>query len=409
MIFFYLLVFVMPLSSHPLWAKVTGDLTVVKYLGGACVLYAFLDLAWQQRIPNFLKTWQARWFLLLLLMVAISYQLNGNGAWQSSPLLSYLSFLLLFVATVSCLDTLQRVRRTLLVATGSSAFASLYVIREWQQNHGLYAEFRPGWISGDANYYSLSVILVLPIAFALIRTPRSLWERWLCIGCMSVSLIGLMLAASRGGFLGLVAATLFMVLRSPHRLRNLSLIAVVLVPLVFVIPASPLQRLLHPTGGDNKAADRRVDLWRVGLKMIRDNPGFGIGVGNYKTLMDQYEGPYSSLEAGVAHNSYIEITAELGFAGMLVFFGVLVSALRSIERTRKLFLENRNRAFADISLAIEAGFVAYVVSAFFLSAEYQKFFWLLVFLTISLSTTARSRKRSVRTARRPEPAVEAVA
>jgi hypothetical protein len=38
MIFFYILIGVMPLDKHPLWSHALGGLTLVKYLGGACLL-----------------------------------------------------------------------------------------------------------------------------------------------------------------------------------------------------------------------------------------------------------------------------------------------------------------------------------------------------------------------------------
>jgi O-antigen ligase len=218
---------------------------------------------------------------------------------------------------------------------------------------------------------------------------------------MGISLIGLMLAASRGCFLGLIAAALFMILRSPKRLRNLVVITLVLIPPALWAPASPLRRLLHPTAGDTDSSDRRLDLWRVGLNMVRENPLFGVGVGNYKILMDQYDN--SNLAAGIAHNSYLEVVAELGVVGAFTFLGLLISAFRSAERSRKLFLARRNRIFADISLAVEAGLIAFVVSAAFLSAEYQKFLWLLIFLTISLPATLPLRKRKIT---QPEPVAE---
>ena len=44
MIFFYALVGVMPLTQHHFWARFVGELTIFKYIGGACVLPDRLEL-----------------------------------------------------------------------------------------------------------------------------------------------------------------------------------------------------------------------------------------------------------------------------------------------------------------------------------------------------------------------------
>jgi O-antigen ligase len=203
----------------------------------------------------------------------------------------------------------------------------------------------------------------------------------------------LMLAASRGGLLGLIAATLFIVVRSPRPVRNLLTTGFLLALLLLLAPASPLQRILHPSHSDIEASDRRVQLWKVGLTMVRANPLFGIGVGNYKPFMSSYMSGDTQLDAGIAHNSYLEIATEMGFLGLTIFVGFLVCTFHSVERTRKVALLRGYSAIAQLSLGLEAGLVGYMVSAFFISAEYQKLFWLSAFLVSCLSSIIQSRIR----------------
>ena len=68
------------------------------------------------------------------------------------------------------------------------------------------------------------------------REEKSVWSRSFCLACLVVTLIAVMLAASRGGFLGLLAAALFIVWRSPHRIRNFVVIAACLAPLTLIVP-----------------------------------------------------------------------------------------------------------------------------------------------------------------------------
>ena len=91
--------------------------------------------------------------------------------------------------------------------------------------------YRPGWVTGDPNYYSVSALLCLPLAFYLLRTDQPRWERWFCLGSIGLILFGLILAASRGALIGLAAASLLAVGRSQHRGRNFLLLLVVSAPI----------------------------------------------------------------------------------------------------------------------------------------------------------------------------------
>jgi O-antigen ligase len=403
-IFFYLLIGVMPLSQHHLWGATVGEATVFKYLGAVCVLYAVFYLASRKGIPPFFDSWQARLFFLLWILAAVSnFTKTLSSAPLSDPFLSYTSFLFLLFVTVSVVDSLRRLHNVLLVAIGSVAFASLYVIREWQKYHGLYADFRPGWVVGDPNYFTISALLCLPLAFYLMLRAQWRWERWFCLGCLLVTLLAVTLAASRGGFLGLVAGFLFVVWRSRRRLRNLALIGALLIPLSLLWPASPLQRLLHPTHSDVEAGDSRLVAWKAGLHMIRDYPVTGVGLGNFKPMMVRYTPAGESVDS-VAHNSYIEIAAELGLPILLVFLTMLYFSFRTLGRVRRAALRSGAVLLGQAALGLQAGLLGYAVAAFFLSAEYQKLFWLVIFLSSCLpalahSTVGASEPKAIRPAR----------
>src|SRR5712691_6951625 len=127
----------MPLSQHHLWGRRVGELTIFKYVGAACVLYAVLRLATAGTFPAYFRTWQARLLVVLYVIATASYFTKRlPGAFELSPLLSYISFLLLFFVTLTVVDSLGRLRWVLLVAVGSVAFASIYVIREWEKYQG---------------------------------------------------------------------------------------------------------------------------------------------------------------------------------------------------------------------------------------------------------------------------------
>src|SRR5688572_13131332 len=171
MTFYYGLITVMPLIKHPLWAMVVGDLTMIKYLG-ACTLVAALVYLGARPTPlRMFDTPQALGFVCFAAWGIIAFLTMGPPyPFEMSALMSCISFLLLFFVTHVLVDSFGRLKMSLLVAVGSVAFASLYILREWQNMSGLYgAGYRPGWVTGDPNYYSVSALLCLPLAFYLLR------------------------------------------------------------------------------------------------------------------------------------------------------------------------------------------------------------------------------------------------
>ena len=70
-------------------------------------------------------------------------------------------------------DSLQRLRWVILMAIGSVAYASLHLIREWQKYGGMAAGYRPGWVVGDPNYYSISALLCIPMRRAIIAAGNT--------------------------------------------------------------------------------------------------------------------------------------------------------------------------------------------------------------------------------------------
>ena len=400
MLLFYLLVSVLPLARHPLWSAFVGDLTVVKYVGIGSAAYAVVYLAVRTTRARFFETAQARWFVLFAAAGMASYMAWGIPVYRLgiSPFFSFVSFLLFFFTTVAVVDSVKRLRLSLVVAVASVGFASLHVIREWQK-YGGFGDYRPGYVTGDANYYSLSALITIPIAFYLLKARPRPWERWLCIACLAVTLLGLTAAASRGGLLGLGVAIVWAAVQTRQRWRLLGLAAVVMIPLLLASPSSPLRRLVSPNLSDREATDNRLAAWRAGLSMVTAEPLTGVGVGNFQPLIGQYARPGEDVGT-VAHNMYLEIAAEMGLPGLAIFVAILWSAFRTLRRVRRQTRRDGPLILYQSATGLEAGLIGFLAACFFVSAQYQRLFWFAVFLTMVLPSLVR---REARRARGPQP------
>lgn len=391
MILFYFLITQMPLDQDPTWGQFLGAATLIKYLGLACVFYALMYMVSRGSTPRYLATSQSRIYMLFLLIASISYWFMGpTFSIRTSPFISLLSMAFLFFVTLSTVDTLSRLRWTLLAALASMGWASLFVMREWQRD----PMWRPGSIAGDANYFALDACFVLPLAFVFVWRSRVRWERLFALGCLIATIGSTILGASRGGFIALAVAFLWLVLHSARPLRNFILIAVLVTPPVLLLPSSPLRRLMHPKYSDMTGENDRLIAWKAGLRMIRQHPLMGIGLGEFKPKMLQYADPGVGFTS-IAHNTYLEIAAETGIPNFLVFVAMLFCTYLTLNKVRRQAADSGPPIVYIAATGIQAGFVGYFVGAFFLSSEYLKLFWLWMFLGMVLPSflTNRSQKR----------------
>ena len=392
MIFFYILVISLPLNNHWL-LQGRGDFTVFKFLGLACLPFALGHFFFRSAPPVFNAIVPALSASFVIEM--LSY--FSHGGTLAGPLFANrISMLLFFFLLVALVDSMVRLRRVILVMIGSVAIASVYVVRDWQFNR-MYEGYRPGSITGDANYFALcaSACMLLALQLALSRPSR--WEKRYLYACLAVTSVAFLMAASRGGFVGFGIGLLFLMYRSGRGVRVLALIAILIVPLLLIVPNTSIQRILNPGQGDQEAVDARHITWMAGFRMIQAHPIGGIGLGAFKRVVLQYEAADDKPVQTLAHNTYIETAAELGIPGFLAYIALIFSSFRALKRAAR----SREPRLREIAIGFQAALLAAVVCAFFVSAAWLRFLWLIMFLPACLPAIQQT---IVRTA--PAPALD---
>ena len=388
------LIAILPLKQHPIWTGSGGEASGIKYVGAACVVYAVIHLANRGRWPHYLGTWQARWFLLFALLAYSSYLRTGL-VFSSMYILGLTSLLFLYFILVSVIDSPKRLRWVVLTAVASLGWASLYVVKAWLVNRGWATGYRGAWVVGDENHFAISAICAIPLAWFMAQRRGPAWERCFLRGCMLLTFVATILAASRGGLFGLVAALLFMVIRSPHRGRNFAIVFVLFSVFNIAYPRSPLQRLIHPNVNDSGSEVAHLAAWHAGLQMIGEHPLAGVGVGEFERRMKKYLPEWYDGAVSMAHNAYISVAAEMGIPGLLLFLSVLIATYLSLERTY------RNKAAPTLitrtAVALQAGLIGVSISASFISAELHEHLWFIIVMSMCLPPLAqRAQARAAR-------------
>lgn len=387
MIIYYIIIALSPCSAPPLVSRIFGSRDAFKILGGICVIYAIFYLLKKGTAPQFFKTWQARGFVVLVALAAASELTMGLKPLLGSAFVIYIDIVLFFFVTLVLVDSVHRLEWALLATVAGVAYASVDVIREWWRFHSIYPGYRAGTSVGDPNYFATSAVIALPFAFFMILHGDKRWKRLFCLVCLPISLLAIAFTGSRGGLVALVVAFLLVIWFSQHRARNLILACILIAPFLAFAPSSPVRRLLNPDAGDKKSEEARLITWRAGLNMFEAHPLTGVGLDNFELVVLSYEkGPK---DLNIAHNSYIELLAELGFAGPILFLIIVIAAVVALDRARRQSRLRGPPALYYCAMGLEAGLTGFLVGAIFLSAEYVKLLWMVVFLSICVTRLVR--------------------
>jgi O-antigen ligase len=378
---YYLLLILMPFWNYPRLPKFGETLTVIKLVGIAAVLAAALHSFLTGTQARLLKWSESKLFLLLLIWICISSYTISRWEWAENPFTSSISIAAYLYPTLIFVSSLEAVRKACFCIVFSMLLASYSVFSQFVK----YNVGRPGGVVGDPNYYALVSVTVLPLCVLLWSGAKGVARVGLGLATILI-IASTMLGASRGGFVSLVFCFVYLGWRSRRRLIMLAAFFAAVLVLDSLLPHSPLDRFSQPDNATKISTEARKQLLEAGWAMIRTHPVTGVGLGMYKPLVPQYHPALQS--GGVGHNTYVEVAAELGLPALGIFVGILCTAWLRARQTASWFEESGNQFAAQVARALEAGIASYAVAALFLSAQFAKQLWTMIWFGLALARIA---------------------
>jgi len=189
-------------------------------------------------------------------------------------------------------------------------------------------------LSLDSNDAATIFAVCLPFALGLARTAgvgRKVW--WL--GAAALLMFGVVATGSRGGSLALMASSVVFALGLKGGSRFGYLAVMVLLGLAAWQwgPPDYRARMTALIKGESDYNQTeyvgREAIWKRGRMYYRQNPLLGVGAGNFMVAEgQQLEKMGLTGKWSAAHNSYIQVFAELGTPGGLLFLGILLGGIR---------------------------------------------------------------------------------
>jgi O-antigen ligase len=272
---------------------------------------------------------------------------------------------------------------------------------------------------GDPN--ELAALLVAGTAFAIalsVVSRQNPVARVVAIGAGLLFLFGIFYTVSRGGLVALAVAIVAACLMSGRYRVQATIVGGLTALFVVVYFASfagidQRERVTTVQGGSG-----RSDIWKVGWRMVEDKPVIGVGSGNFNVSSIHYllvapgaieRDEFFVSTPKVAHNSYLQVLAELGIVGIALFLWIIGFAIWCALRAARWFGRVGDTEMEIVARAMVVALVGILAADFFITEQYGKQLWLLLGLGPALLGVARrTYPDAVEEKRKPARQVRAV-
>ncbi|MEN9538106.1 MAG: hypothetical protein RLZZ126_341 [Pseudomonadota bacterium] len=382
------------LSAYFMWSW-TGLLSITTYLYGSAAGYPYVAIFAAITLVRVLVTKEVvldRLFdgvtakLLALfaghaLLVAIFAYPDLSRNWElATNILKTVLFCLLMPFLLS---TRTRIQAFVLVFASVLVFSGMIDGLKFLSSGG--GHLAPGIAKyGDNNHYASILCMGLPLCIYVATQTKSQWVK---LGFLAVSflvILAVLATRSRGGFAGLLAIALWLIVLSDRKILGVLLVAAGGVLILYFAPDGWADRMNTIESADQDASFMgRVGAWKVSSAIAIANPVFGGGFRAVQALpvwlqfQDATSLPFFSNIATIgkgkaAHSIWFEVLGDMGFVGLIIFVTLIGNAFVNLLSIKALVRQIGASAQWAGSLAnmLGASLFAFVVTGSLLSSAY---------------------------------------
>lgn len=283
-----------------------------------------------------------------------------------------LAFCGAFFFTVNKVKTKNRIERIMIVIILTGVLETLYGLLEYftrQQYIPFLVKYRvqPDIVTGtflDRNHFAYYLGLCIPVGIGLL-IARSKEMRFKVLLGLAVAIMSLavILSGSLSGIASLlislvVTAAIFLCLKDKRFIP-----VFILIGLASFLGLGRVIYILSEKG--------RITQWQDTIKLIKDFPVFGTGLGTYASIFPKY----NSVKTYVIHNharqEYLELLSETGILGFFIItFGFALffwQILKKLGKTDSPYL--KGMGFGVIILIINISFNGFLNSNLYIPAH----------------------------------------
>jgi len=148
-----------------------------------------------------------------------------------------------------------------------------------------------------------------------------------------ILLFNVFLLQSRAGLIGMFIYAIWSLVVASRRTKvNILYMFLIVVAIIAIILTGRFERIVSNFSSFSwkslQKTEIRLSIWKDAVKVIREKPLFGYGIGDGKSILISQYGKDSLKEAKNerynAHNEFLEVLIQLGFVGLFVLLAILI-------------------------------------------------------------------------------------
>lgn len=316
--------------------------------------------------------------LALLLLCCISFFFSVSRPDSVEAIALLLSYITIFYVTVYFCRTRRNQRElvyviciiaSLPVLIGFLKFMDMIPFSLWNYDDLHYPKTFLTGVFGNYNHLAGYLEMVIPLMLILFvtRTRRG-WRKAALICWVLIFVICHILTLSRGGWISLGGALLFMTLillsnkkfTSKKLLITLCSTASVLV--FFVLSGSRLFERMMSLAEEEVVlgVNGRMRIWKGTLTLIKEHIFVGTGPGTFAIVFPRFQPPGTTARFYQAHQDYLQFISEIG----VFFIPLLCWMLYALFRSGFKGLHSRSRQKWGVTLGAMTGIFAILIHSF---------------------------------------------
>ena len=322
------------------------------------------------------------WTAALVAWSALTLPITGDPLTAIAELKEWIVALVAGVAAYTIVTDVRRARAAFgAVAVTGAAIGALMLIIALRSPLGpvlaiLLKQVDLPW--GRSNYLAGILILSLSVALGLAASSPRWRARLAWTGCLGLCALGLVLSASKGAIVALVAGLLVAYVPAGRASRvGIAALAVLLVAGVALFVAGPLHEVLAyrtQQSALSYSVGERWDLYALAWNRYLHAPLVGVGLNNFSVAAHRLTGVDT-----VPHNFELGFLVELGPVGLAIAVAWMVAALALARRAAR----NARGPDRALAIAVASGIVGFAVHNQIESTIYGEQYKVLLFVVLA--------------------------
>lgn len=394
--------------GHPLWSVMAAlftynlvpDILTLLLIYGIFGLYIFRKLTRKERIFQVEEQEVMAYIYFILMIIATATSSMVSGSFRDLAI--HTAGVLLMILILDQTKERKNFHKIVCILSLATTILALYGI--FQYFTGI--EIKEEWVDvasnsamrarvysifGNPNIFAEYLVMMTPLTVGLFWSTNRDSVRIFYFSLFVIQVIALFMTMSRGGWIGLAFSALVFLFFIRKRLLLFAVPMGVLS--LFLLPASFLSRFLTIFNLSDSSTSYRFKIWEITGEVIRDNFLVGVGLGHlpFKYTFEKY---IRTMPIYHAHNSFIEIFAELGLVGFILFLLFVLSIFLMLWKYPLKSSDSYNKIMGAALIASFSGMMIHgMFENIFYMTKITTGFWILLALAYSLVRTSKERRK----------------